>query len=425
MTTLTITKAYSSGNILTEAHIDNFRSGLLTLFNTSKLSSGNFNAAMNLPATKFTTSGITTADNTYITFGGSSNATFGLDSSKNWVFNTSSAATNLCFYATSIYYLDFYSNKLYAPGDIIIGEGGADRTVLQALSTYKKPVIEYRSATQVSIQGNSGTTNETVLYFPTFVAAVTEDATTGTPKYRRATISVTANGYSASHTGAAQGGLRSGVSLTTNSWYAVYAVKLQGGSDYSATTAKFILVFDTTLPTAANESTLNTNYGAQNWLYLGLVRYGFGATGSSSSIIKFKYSNKGWCHFCECSTSGYAGLNLSYSTTSADGAPEHTLAAGMSGQVIPSTVGHITLSLNRENVSDWTIKDTSTNVIFQGGYQSMSTSFPHGFVVTLPFDSTAYTIHQTRKGTSAVARAVTLRAFCDPYILSRRHGHGV
>lgn len=427
---LTITKAYAAGAALTEAHIDNFRNGLHTQFNTTKFDSTQFSASMALDASKFTGSIIPT--DTVIDFGLGGKASLGLDGSKNLVFNTTNAATEMQFItgASGAWVLEFWTDKLYVPGDIIVAKGNANRTVLQALSSYKKPVLEWASSTDVKVQNNSSSSNETILFFPTFVVAVEESLAGGSPKFRQASLTTTANGYGTLDTGAARGGRRSGVSLTTNSWYAVYACKVRSGSDYNATTAKFILVYDTTLPYPTNESALDGYYGSGCWLYLGLVRYGFGAFGNSSAIPKFKYSNKGWCYFYDCDVgAALGGLALAYSTTDADDSATEFLAlsSGMSGQVIPDLVGHIDLNIFRNYVSDWYIKDSSGDIIWRGGWQTDDGTIPHGFRVTLPFvtAATAYKIYQTRKSNGAQVKAVVLVGFSDGYLLLRRQGHGI
>lgn len=427
---LTITKAYAASSALMESHIDNFRTGLHTQFNTTKFDSTQFSAAMTLTSSKFTGGVIKSTDNTNLEFGTGVDATIGLDASKNFVFNTVVATTELCVYAGATWYLEFYSDKLYVPGDIILNKGNSGRTVLQALSSYRKPTIEWSSSTSVSLSNNSSSTNETVIYFPTFVAAVEENIAT-TQKYRKASVTATANGYGNSDSGAAQGGRRSGVSLTTNAWYAVYAVKLRSGSDYSATTSKFILVFDDTLPTIANEATLDGYYGTGNWVYLGLVRYGYGSTGSASSIIKFVYTNKGWCYFCDNdSASSYGGLTLAQSTVDADDTTTelYKIVSGMTGAAIPEIVGHLQLHVRRASVSDWYIKDSSGDIMWRGGWQTEDTALPHGFILELPFVSTSgseYKVCQERKGFGAVDKRVVLAGFSDGYLLLRRQGHGI
>lgn len=427
MGTLTITKSYAALTALMEVDIDAFRTGLHTLFNTDKLGSTNFSGSMALTSSHFTGTSILASDNTFITFGASADGLFGLDSSKNYVFNTSATTQELRFYAGSTYYLEVATDKVNVPGDIVIGTGGSSQTILNGLSLYRKPVIEYNSATSITLQNNTATANQTVIYFPSLVAAVTESSPA---KYRYASISVEANGYSGSHTGAAQGGRKVGMAATTNKWYYVYAVGLRGGSDYSATTAKFIMVFDDTAPTAANGSTLNSAYGSGNWLYLGAIRYGFGATGDNNDIIKFKYSNKGWCSFYEKSSTGYGGLNLAYSTTDGDNTASalYTIAAGESGNVIPAIFGKLRFSLNRERVSDWKLRETSSSssdVIWAGGYQSDDGTLPHGFLVETGNVSGNSFFQERISSNAGTARSVTLAGFQDPYMLNRRHGHGV
>ncbi len=425
---LTITKAYAAGAALMESHLDNFRTGLHTLFNTTKIDSTQFDPAMVLTAAKFSGGRIVTADNVFIDFGTGLDAKIGLDASKNLVFDTSVATTEIQFWAGASYYMEIFSTKINLPGDIIIAYGGADRTVLQALSSYKKPVLQWASSSSVSISNNSSTSTETVLYFPTTVVAVTE-ALGGSAKYRQSLITTTANGYGGSDTGTAKGGRRSGQSLTTNAWYCVYACKVRSGTDYSATDHKFVMVFDQTTPLASNEATLDGYYGSGNWVYLGMVRYGYGAVGSSSSIIKFKQSNKGLCYFYDNdSSAAFGGLNLAYSTSDSDNtaSPLYTLTNGMTGNVVPIHVGAVTMHVNRQYVSDWYVKDSSGNIIWRPGWQTDDGAFPHGFMIELPFitAATEYKFYQERVGTGAVAKAVVLQGYCDTFLALRRGGHG-
>ena len=430
MGTLAITKSYAGGQVLMESHIDAFRTGLHTLFNTDKLSSINFSGSTVLSAAKFANNELTSTDDSGITFGSNSDASFWINSSKDFEFKTTSATTEVRFYAGTTYYMEVANDKLNLPGDIQIGAGGSGKTVFQALSSYKKPVLVWESSTSISVPQNTGTTNNTVIYFPTFVASVTEDIAGGTPKYRKCTITASANGYGTSDSGAASGGKRSGLTISGNNWYYVYAAKVRSGTDFSSSTAKFILVVDDTSPTASNESTLNTRYGTGCWLYLGLIRYGFGATGTSTAIPKFKMSNKGWTYFYEKSSSGYGGLNLAYSTTDADNSASafYTISHGTSGNVIPSTVGHIQLGMFRERVSDWRVRETSSSssdTIWRGGWQTDDGTLPHGFVIDLPNES-GYSVFQTRiSSNTGTARGVCLVGFCDRYLTNRRHGHGV
>lgn len=425
MGTLAITKTYLAGLALTEVDIDAFRNGLLALFNTNKLSSTNFSGATALTSTHFTGSQIISLDDDFILFGATSDGLFGLDTTKNMVFNTVNSLYEIRFYAGD-YYTEIATDKLNIPGDIVIGAGNSGKTVLQALSSYRKPVLAWGSSTAVTLQNNSGTTDNTVIYFPTFVASVTEAAPS---KFRFAAINVVANGYTTGHIGPVLGGRRATVALTANSWYYVYAVKVKSGTEFSATTAKFVMVYDTVSPLPSNTAALNGFYGVGSYVYLGTVRYGFGAIGTSTSIPKFLYSNKGRCTFYEADT-GTAGINLAYSTTDADNLTTalYTFVAGTSGNVLPETIGHVTINVYRTRASDWKIRETavaSSDVIWAGGWETYSGIIAQGFLIELP-NIAGYSVFQERKSLLAgTPRGVTLAGFVDGHLLNRRHGHGI
>lgn len=346
MAVLSIPKLYKAEQILFELHIDQYRTGLHNLFNTNKLDQNNFSGSMTIPAAKFISNEITDTDTDYIVFGSSNQARWGLDGDKNMVFETI-GAHSIVFKAIDEDF-EFTTTNLKIPGDIVIGSGGSGRTVLQAIATYKKPVLEWVSTSIVQVQNNSGTDDETVIYFPGFVAVGDAD------KYRQADIGNTANGYGTGDTGAAQGGRRASLSATTNSYYAVYAAKVRSGDDFSATTARFVIVYDNIIPTPNNEGTLNTRYGENNWIYLGTIRYGQGATGTNNIILKFVHTRNGWCMYEQ-------GPYMAYTTTDADNtsSPLYTVSLGMTGAVIPSAAGHMRLNLTRERVSDWYIREAA------------------------------------------------------------------
>lgn len=426
MGTLTITKTYASGTALMESDIDNYRTGLLTLVNTDKLAIANFSATLAILSSQFTGAALTAADATYLNFGDTDDGLLGLDVDKKWVFNTSTSTYELRFYVGTTNYMELYTDKVYVPGDVAFDyNGGGSGSVLKSLSSYLKPVLVYNSTTSVSIENNNATTDSTTIYFPTFVATVTE---TSPAKYRYASISTTANGFGVADSGASRGGMRTG-GVATNTWYYVYAAKVRSGTDYSATAHKFIMVFDTTAPTPANGATIDGYYGAGNWVYLGLIRYGFGASGSDSSIPKFVYSRKGWCTFYEKASTGYCGLHLAYSSTDADNTSSafYTIAAGTSGSVIPATIGHVRLGLFRERVSDWKIRETSTSssdVVWAGGWQTDDGTLPHGFLVEIA-NVVGYSVYQGRKSSNAgTARAVVIAGFTDNLMI-RGGGHGI
>lgn len=151
-----------------------------------------------------------------------------------------------------------------------------DAAIKAALQVYRRPVLKFISVTQVDVENNTDTNNQTQIIFPDMsIRSVTED-TSSTNKYRRFDITATASFTS----GTEDSGLRSGLSEAANTWYAIYAVKSQISS------LNFVLVGDTTLPLQANYSTLNSRYGTDSWVYLGIIRNGDNAS-ATTDILNF------------------------------------------------------------------------------------------------------------------------------------------
>lgn len=145
--------------------------------------------------------------------------------------------------------------------------------------SYRRPNLVFISVTTVDVENNTGTANQTTILFPdgTF-RSVTED-TSSTNKYRRFIITAAAEFTS----GTEDSGLRSGISEATNTWYAIYAVKS------SINSSNFVLSGDTTLPLQANFATLNSRYGTNGWIYLGIIRNG-NNSGATGDICDFTQS---------------------------------------------------------------------------------------------------------------------------------------
>ena len=417
---LTITKAYANLSILTEAHIDNFRTGLLTFFNTDKLGSGSFTSVA-LTSTHFANQKLTTADNSYLTFGNSSDGKFGLDSSKNLVFDSLTSGDTLTFQAVSETMV-VKSTQVDVPGEIVIGAGGSGLGALYMLGKYRKPVLVWDSSSGITLENNSSTTHNTVLALPSRIISITED-TSSVTKSRKAYITTTANGYSGSHTGAAQGGMRSGVSLTNNNWYTVYGVRVRGGTDAGN---RFIIVFDQLTPIGSNYAALDSHYGANDWVYLGLIRYGFGQSGSASGIVPFTYSNKGEC-WLRGNDSGatFGGVAFFQSTADADDSPAYTITDGTGSTDIPCDIVQMArFQLSRDDVSDWKARDSAAVVIWRGGWQEHNTSATHGHTPELPVYAGA-DFTQTRIGTGVEDKRVCMYWFKDSKLAVRRHGQGL
>ena len=201
-------------------------------------------------------------------------------------------------------------------------------TSTSALASYRRPVLQYVSATLVDVENNTATANQTTIVFPDGTSrSVTED-TGVTTKYRRFDITATAEFTS----GTEDSGVRSGISEATNTWYAIYAVKS------AIDAAKFVLVGDTTFPTQANASTLDGRYGASSWVHLGYIRNG-DASGATGDILAFTQVGN-FTMFRNVTTGAVInGVGVRLATASGAATVTYTYAAGSGAAQIPNTIG--------------------------------------------------------------------------------------
>src|SRR3990167_72071 len=207
----------------------------------------------------------------------------------------------------------------------------AYETFLINIASYRRPNLVYVSATQLDVENNTGTSNETKILFPDGTSrSVTED-TSSTHKYRRFDITADAEFTS----GTEDSGLRAALSEVANTRYAIYAVKS------TIDTSNFVLVGDTTFPIQANFATLNTAYGTNGWVFLGYIINGNGQSGSTD-IMSFKQA--GPIMFFNNSVSGSVGITnagVEYATTSGATTLTYTYAAGSANAQVPNTITHI------------------------------------------------------------------------------------
>lgn len=125
-------------------------------------------------------------------------------------------------------------------------------------SKYRRPNLVFISISTVDVEANTDTTSQRAVMFPDG-----EIRLSTTQNHFR--FDITRNTVLS---GNKQSGLRTGLSQTNNTWYALYAVKA------SDNTSDLLLVGDTLLPLQANVATLNANFGTNAWVYLGMVRNG-------------------------------------------------------------------------------------------------------------------------------------------------------
>lgn len=148
----------------------------------------------------------------------------------------------------------------------------ATKQYVDHYSTWRRPVLQFGSITTIAVEsGLDGTSGDIPMQFPDGTIR-TETSTT------RTTFNITRNAVLV--TSGAQSGLTGATSEAANTWYALYAVKVTDSSSL------WVTVGSTVLPLQANFTTLNTAYGANGWVYLGLVRNGDNS-GATSDLLDF------------------------------------------------------------------------------------------------------------------------------------------
>ncbi len=229
----------------------------------------------------------------------------------------------------------------------------ATKQYVDHYSTYRRPVLQYASSTVVNIEkGINGTSGQAQILFPD--GNLRTDSTTTRINCNLAQVAALSS--------TAQSGIRTGT-LVSNTWYAIYAVKVTDNS------SNFVLVADTVLPLQTNFATLNINFNANGWVYLGLVRYGDNS-GAGNVILAFTQSG-GVTIFrntCVVQATNQNGMGLVAGTSVSS--LNYTYLAGTTGGAIPA---NITLALyaesNNVNGQDVAVQDTSGAYAYAYTYQ--------------------------------------------------------
>lgn len=219
-------------------------------------------------------------------------------------------------------------------------------TFLNNLTAYRRPVIKWISVTTVDVEANTGTSNETCLIFPDQRRCVTED-TSSTSVNRRFIMT-----EAASLSGTKNSGLRSGYVETNNTWYSIYGVKATDDS------TSFIIAADTITPTQAHYAALNSFYGTNGWVYLGLIRNG-DSSQVNADILKFSQVGN-YTEFRNAMQTAVFGASSKtpgalYATTAGAIASTFTYTAGFGSTSIPEQIITGVLTFTHASLSNGAI----------------------------------------------------------------------
>lgn len=211
----------------------------------------------------------------------------------------------------------------------------ATKQYVDHYSTWRRPRIRTASATTVTVEpGLDGTSGDIAILFPD--GSIRTETTAS-----HTTFDITRN---CSLSGTALSGLRATLSEATNTWYALYAVKV------TDTTTTWVTVGDTRLPLQANFAALNTAFGTSGWVYLGMIRNGDNS-GTTGDILNFRQCGGMTLFFNTCTGSSLdmhgirfantaGATTLTYSETSGTGTtdiPDHLLLCSYDIAATPGT----------------------------------------------------------------------------------------
>lgn len=331
MSSLTLTKLYGDTELLYKSDLDSMWTELEAFTNggitATQLTSGWGNLGQ-LTLSKDVTFTMGLTDSVSILFSTSTNE---------WRFSNTYAGADTVFKVegAECARIDAGSNDFIVQKAVYFKDRSTTLSLSRILAAYAKPVLVYVSSTLIDVENNSETANTTNIVFATGPISVTED-TAVTNKFRRLSLAATANGYGATHTGAADSGLRTGLALSANTWYFVYAARVQYGDDAGN---KFILVVDDTSPVYTNHATLNSRYGTGEWVYLGTIRRGYGSS-ATSTLIAFQQDRSGWMHFTDRGAAdNYFGIEMFTGTvTSTTVTSKLAIGISNSGNNLPANV---------------------------------------------------------------------------------------
>lgn len=198
----------------------------------------------------------------------------------------------------------------------------ATKQYVDHYSGWRRPVLQFGSVTTVAVEsGLDGTSGDIPILFPDGTVR-TETSTT------RTTFNITRNAVLV--TSGAQSGLTGATSEATNTWYALYAVKVTDSSTL------WVTVGSTVLPLQANYATLNTAYGANGWVYLGLVRNGDNS-GATGDLLKFKQCGAATIFSNACTGVVVTTVGTILGSTTAT-SQTYTYAAGTGQAQIPANI---------------------------------------------------------------------------------------
>lgn len=240
----------------------------------------------------------------------------------------------------------------------------ATKQYVDHYSGYRRPVLSFGSVTTVAVEsGLDGTSGDIPLLFPDG-SMRTETSTT------RTTFDITRNAVLV--TSGAQSGLTGVTTEATNTWYALYGCKVTDSSTL------WVTVGSTVLPLRANFATLNTAYGTNGWVYLGLIRNGDGS-GTTGDILVFDQSGNTtiFRNACVTNTSN-AGIGMRLATTAGATTVTWSYSAGTGATNVPDNIklGYVLYSGGPRVAAVYALQNSASDRFYSGISGGGATAVP-------------------------------------------------
>lgn len=197
-------------------------------------------------------------------------------------------------------------------------------------ASYRRPVLVYINGTNVDVENNTATANQTCVIFTDGTRRCVTENTSSTNQYRRLTTSAQAVFVS----GTEDSGMAPGETIANNEWLAVYAVKSQINA------SNFVLAATTNTYRQSNMSLLDTLFGTNGWVYLGTIRLGNNGSQFTNAVIPFVQTGNNTV-FTDGERGGTpAGIIIS-SAASTSSNVTYSESTGFSGSQIPSSITQV------------------------------------------------------------------------------------
>lgn len=354
MSFLSVTRSLVSNTNPTEAQFDTMRTDLLNYFNGTNMDQNNI-AAGGMLYSSLTNP----VANDQVIKWTSSHATIKYDSAADKFKLQNTQGDILWAHRTGSTLTEFMSVR-YSDGAIEVfgvptyneSLGSQVFQLMSQISRYRKPRLVYTDDNIITLEENSSTSGEYLVMGRDRLLKVVDPTLS---------LAVEANGYAAGHTGAAVSGRLVAEARTANRWYYIYCVRVQGGTDSDGINA--ILVATTVSPETANIATHNTNFGTDQWTYMGIIRNGYNDGTNTNIIVPFIYDEGGYLRFTQGTVDNQAYGVVLASATGTTVNLEYDLVIG--------------------NAAAATVPPVATRAVFTGNRQSHGFEFHYREIASL------------------------------------------